>query len=113
MADLTEIAALINLSRDELLTQLGSSDDAAFATPEDQLQRGRNFFRNTIEKYRSAICANDQIKKYIRSDGGALKVQAAAAIADLIGGHGAVTVAVLVVQSGIRDLCSDGWRNVI
>lgn len=113
MADMSEIAALIDLTPDELILKLGSSDEAAFATPEDQKQRGRNFFRNTFEKYRTAICSNGEVKKYMGNEDGALKVQAAAAIADLIGGHGAVTVAVLVVQSGIRDLCADGWRNVI
>jgi hypothetical protein len=113
MADLSEIEALLELNRDDLLIRLGSSDEAAFATPDDQLQRGRNFFRNTLEKYRTAICSNDHVKRYVAGESGALKVQAAAAIADLIGGHGAVTIAVLVVQSGVRDLCSDGWQNVI
>jgi hypothetical protein len=113
MVDQSEIEALMGLSYDELLERLGTSDDAAFATPENKRRRGLNFFRNTLEKYRDAICANEQVRKYIGNDDGALKAQAAAAIADLMGGHGAVTVAVLVVQSGVRDICSDGWRNAI
>lgn len=111
MQNLAEIQELLELERDALLERLGRSDDASFATPEDARDRGRSFFRNALEKYRAAICANGQVRTYAENDNGSLKAQTVAAIADLMGGHGAVTVAVLIVQSGVRDLCAEAWRG--
>ena len=113
MADLDEIKRLMVLSQNELFELLGSEDGAAFATPENKRQRGRTFFQNSIEKYRDKICADSRVRKYIASDDGAMKLQAAAAIADLMGGHGAATVAVLAIQSSVRDLCAKHWRNAL
>lgn len=110
MENLAEIRDLLELDQDTLLERLGRSDGASFATPEDARDRGRSFFRNALDKYHAAICANGQVRIYIESDNGSLRAQAVAAIADLMGGHGAVTVAVLVVQSGVRDLCAKAWR---
>lgn len=111
MVDLNEIRELFELDRDTLLERLGESDGATFATPEDARERGRGFFRNALDKYRAAICGSAQIREYTENDDGSLKAQAAAAIADLIGGLGAATVAVLIVQSGVRQMCSEIWRG--
>jgi hypothetical protein len=110
MADLNEIRELLDLDEDTLLERLGRADGASFATPEDARERGRDFFGNALDKYRAKICGSKQIREYTEGDDGSLKAQAAAAIADLIGGLGAATVAVLIVQSGVRSLCSGIWR---
>lgn len=113
MADVNEIEAALTYSRDELFEQLGASDDPMFATPEARRERGQAFYRNLLEGSRQAICANAEVKAYLGDGRHTLKVQAVAAIVDLLGGKGAVACAVLIVQTGLGEICRDEWRSAI
>jgi hypothetical protein len=100
---------LFQLDLNSLLILIGQEDDALFASPPDLRKRGLRLFRNAVESIKNEICKNDFIEKYCQNDKDQRKVAAVAAISDLLGGGGAVTVAALIVQVGIENICAGTW----
>lgn len=107
----SKVVELLKLDLNTLLEVIGEEDGALFATPTDKRKRGLRRVRNSISRIKEKICSNKFLKTYYGNDKDQRKVAAVAAIADLLGGCGAVTVSVLIVQVGIENICKDKWES--
>lgn len=110
MIDVSAIEAELALTTDELYERLGVADGAVFASSEDNRERGRSHYANILQRLRSDLCRLEAVRECSGKGDHGLKVQAIAAVADLIGGQGAVTCAVLIVQAGLDQVCANEWR---
>jgi hypothetical protein len=111
---LREAQRLLSLSTDALYEDLGRQIGER-GLPEDLIRAGRSRFRAVTEKSRSAICGNDTIR-VLNTDKAVEKgTHLVCAIADtILHTMGvpvpAMTIATLVVQSGLESFCEAQWR---
>ncbi|HQR21207.1 MAG TPA: hypothetical protein PKV98_10085 [Burkholderiaceae bacterium] len=110
---LREAQELLSLSTDALYQDLGERIGER-GLPEDLIRAGRARYRAVTEKCRSAICGNDTIR-VLSTDKTADKATALVlAIADtILHTMGvpvpAMTVAAILVQSGLETFCKAQW----
>jgi len=110
-----EIERLISMgaSSKDLLLILSDIDGALFASPSDKEKRGLRFLRNAIERVKGRICGIEFIRTHGEGVSAQRKALAVAAALDFLGTLGAATVAVLVVQIGLENVCSGEWERYV
>jgi hypothetical protein len=104
-----------NLIRRELSKQtsefLMELAGGQYATPMDRFEEGIRLFSNVLKKIKNNLCQQEFLKSYCNSEQIQHQVQAVTAVADLMGGSGHITAAVLVIQVGIENVCKGTWRK--
>lgn len=107
MVEETEIRKYLARSEDELLIELGTAVSLFEAPPPDELAKteARNWLRRQNDRIKGAICT-PVVEEALGGDQFEL-VSAVATAIDEIGWNGAALIAVLVVRSGIKQMC--GW----
>jgi len=98
-------------TEDDLYFRLGGYDGAKFASPGDQIARGKRILRNTVSRSREAICTSEGVKAFANHPATQRKYLAVAASIDFLGAKGAATASVLIVNSGLDIFCAEYWRE--
>jgi hypothetical protein len=102
-------------SREELLQSLDEIqiDFPAFVGMErlDPKSRRETIFQLIKTEHKDRICSNQLVRELCINDDWARRVSLVCVIADIMGAHGSVTAAALLVVEGLHRLCSDVWKS--
>ncbi len=109
--DEQDILRLLALDDDQVLQRvaldLGLDAGLDRADVEAMKARARVWLDNNVERIAEAVCGSEKVKSAYASAEDALIV---AAVADCLGGHGFVSVAVLLTKRGVEGLCRERWK---
>jgi hypothetical protein len=112
---LEEARLLLARSTDDLLETLGK-DLPRRGLPEDVLNAGRQRYQAVIKRCQSSICKNKHIHTLCNNRRAGHASHLVCAVADAILHHmgtplPAMTIAAVVVQSGLDSFCKPLWQD--